>query len=310
MQFIADLERNDDGGLQIMYGIDGRRDLTETLRRGPVRLRRRQPGPDRQRRVRPAPERRVRRRARLGAAAHPPQPAAAAAAVAADPGAGRVRDGGLAQPGSGHLGGARQAAALRLLEADVLGGDGPRRQARGRSAARASWPPSGAQIAAEIKADILEHGVDKRGVLVQHYDTESLDASTLLAAIFGFLPGDRRADARERARDRRRADRARVRAALPDRRDRRRAVGQGGDVRDLLVLARLGAGDHRRDAARSRPDDAAGQGRLAAGCCTPRSSTSTPAGIWGTSRRRSRTSRWSRPRAGSSSPNVYEELGA
>ena len=32
MQFIADLERNDDGGLQIMYGIDGRRDLTETLR--------------------------------------------------------------------------------------------------------------------------------------------------------------------------------------------------------------------------------------------------------------------------------------
>src|SRR6185437_675372 len=32
MQFIADLERNEDGGLQIMYGIDGRRDLTETLR--------------------------------------------------------------------------------------------------------------------------------------------------------------------------------------------------------------------------------------------------------------------------------------
>ena len=32
MQFIADLERNEDGALQIMYGIDGRRDLTETLR--------------------------------------------------------------------------------------------------------------------------------------------------------------------------------------------------------------------------------------------------------------------------------------
>ncbi len=91
MQFIADLERNDDGGLQIMYGIDGRRDLTETLRQGALGLRRRPPGPDRQRRLRPAPERRVRRRARLGAAAHPPQPAAAAAAVAADPGAGRVR---------------------------------------------------------------------------------------------------------------------------------------------------------------------------------------------------------------------------
>ncbi len=32
MQFVADLEPNDDGGLQIMYGIDGRRDLTESTR--------------------------------------------------------------------------------------------------------------------------------------------------------------------------------------------------------------------------------------------------------------------------------------
>jgi GH15 family glucan-1,4-alpha-glucosidase len=43
--------------------------------------------------------------------------------------------------------------------------------------------------AAEIKEDILEHGV-RDGVLRQHYDTDALDASTLLAAIFGFLPGD------------------------------------------------------------------------------------------------------------------------
>jgi GH15 family glucan-1,4-alpha-glucosidase len=42
----------------------------------------------------------------------------------------------------------------------------------------------------EIRADILEHGLSKRGVLRQHYDTDSLDASVLLAAIFGFLPGD------------------------------------------------------------------------------------------------------------------------
>ena len=32
MQFIGDLEANEDGGLQIMYGIDGRRDLTESTR--------------------------------------------------------------------------------------------------------------------------------------------------------------------------------------------------------------------------------------------------------------------------------------
>ena len=32
IQFVADLEANQDGSLQIMYGIDGRRDLTETTR--------------------------------------------------------------------------------------------------------------------------------------------------------------------------------------------------------------------------------------------------------------------------------------
>ncbi|HSY97404.1 MAG TPA: glycoside hydrolase family 15 protein, partial [Steroidobacteraceae bacterium] len=46
------------------------------------------------------------------------------------------------------------------------------------------------QGAEAIKADILERGVDRRGVLRQHYDTDALDASALLAAIFGFLPGD------------------------------------------------------------------------------------------------------------------------
>jgi GH15 family glucan-1,4-alpha-glucosidase len=43
--------------------------------------------------------------------------------------------------------------------------------------------------AEEIREDILKHGV-KKGVLRQHYETEALDASTLLAAIFGFLPGN------------------------------------------------------------------------------------------------------------------------
>jgi GH15 family glucan-1,4-alpha-glucosidase len=32
MQFMAELECNDDGGLQVVYGIDGRRDLTESVR--------------------------------------------------------------------------------------------------------------------------------------------------------------------------------------------------------------------------------------------------------------------------------------
>ncbi len=40
-----------------------------------------------------------------------------------------------------------------------------------------------------IKDDILTHGVSDRGVLRQHYDTDELDASTLLAALVRFLPG-------------------------------------------------------------------------------------------------------------------------
>jgi GH15 family glucan-1,4-alpha-glucosidase len=57
---------------------------------------------------------------------------------------------------------------------------------RGDTDLQATWGAT----ADEIKADILKHGVDGRGVLRQHYDTDALDASTLLAAIFGFLPGD------------------------------------------------------------------------------------------------------------------------
>jgi GH15 family glucan-1,4-alpha-glucosidase len=55
---------------------------------------------------------------------------------------------------------------------------------RGDSELQAGWRAT----ADEIRADILEHGV-RDGVLRQHYDTDALDASTLLAAIFDFLPG-------------------------------------------------------------------------------------------------------------------------
>ena len=57
---------------------------------------------------------------------------------------------------------------------------------RGDSELQARWQ----EVADEIKADILEHGVSDAGVLRQHYETDSLDASVLLAALAGFLPGD------------------------------------------------------------------------------------------------------------------------
>jgi GH15 family glucan-1,4-alpha-glucosidase len=44
--------------------------------------------------------------------------------------------------------------------------------------------------AAEIHADICEHGVDERGVFVQHYDTDALDASLLMLPLVRFLPTD------------------------------------------------------------------------------------------------------------------------
>jgi GH15 family glucan-1,4-alpha-glucosidase len=42
--------------------------------------------------------------------------------------------------------------------------------------------------AEEIHADICEHGVDGRGVFVQHYDTTALDAAVLLMPLLKFLP--------------------------------------------------------------------------------------------------------------------------
>ena len=131
MQFVADLEPNADGALQIMYGIDGRRDLTESTRddlsgyagASPVRI-----GngafDQRQNDVFGAALDSIllhtRRSQRLPRRLWPIVQAQAECATER-----------LAQARPGHLGGARQAPALRLLEAHVLGGDGPRRQARG-----------------------------------------------------------------------------------------------------------------------------------------------------------------------------------
>jgi GH15 family glucan-1,4-alpha-glucosidase len=44
------------------------------------------------------------------------------------------------------------------------------------------------EIADEIQADILANGVSERGVLRQHYETDALDASNLLAPLVRFLP--------------------------------------------------------------------------------------------------------------------------
>jgi GH15 family glucan-1,4-alpha-glucosidase len=44
--------------------------------------------------------------------------------------------------------------------------------------------------AEEIHTDVCANAVDDRGVFVQHYDTDALDAAVLLLPLFRFLPAD------------------------------------------------------------------------------------------------------------------------
>ena len=289
MQFVADLEPNEDGSLQIMYGIDGRRDLTESTRDDLTGYAGARPGADRQRRLRPAPERRLRRGARLDPAAHAAQPAAAAAAVADRGDAGRVRDEGLAQPDQGiweargkpqHYVSSKlmcwvaldRAAKLAEIRGDAeLAGDVARRPPR-RSGPTSSPTASRGRRAAPALRDRRARRLDAAGgdLRLPAAATTSACAQAVLAIA-------------------ERPDRERLRAALPDGRDRRRPVRQGGHVPDLLVLARLGARDRRRAAAGARPDGAAAARSPRRSASTPRSSTPTPAATWATSRRRSPT---------------------
>jgi GH15 family glucan-1,4-alpha-glucosidase len=189
MQYIADLERNEDGALQIMYGIDGRRDLTETLREElsgyagarPVRI-----GngafAQRQNDVYGAALDSVllqtRRSQRLPQRLWPLVQSQAECATAVW----RQPDQGIWEA----RGEPRHYVSSKLMCWVALDRAAKLADIRGDRRLQQRW----AQSAETIKADILEHGVDRRGVLRQHYDTDALDASALLAAIFGFLPGD------------------------------------------------------------------------------------------------------------------------
>jgi GH15 family glucan-1,4-alpha-glucosidase len=189
MQFVADLEPNEDGGLQIMYGIDGRRDLTESTRDElsgyagayPVRIGN---GAFDQRQndvfgaVLDSILVHTRRSERLPRRLWPIVQAQAECAtnVWKNPDQGIWEARGAPQ----HYVSSKLMCWVALDRAAELA------DIAGDRALQEKWHA----IAEEIRADILEHGVDARGVLRQHYATDSLDASTLLAAVFGFLPPD------------------------------------------------------------------------------------------------------------------------
>jgi GH15 family glucan-1,4-alpha-glucosidase len=188
MQFVADLETNSDGSLQIMYGIDGRRDLTEQtidtmsgyegakpVRTGNGAFDQRQN--DVFGAVLDAVLLQTRRSGRLPGRLWPLIRAQAdcASAVWRNPDQGIWEARGKPQ----HYVSSKVMTWVALDRAAKLA------EIRGDAALAGQW----AATAEEIKAEILEKGVTADGVLRQHYDTDALDASALLAGIFGFLPG-------------------------------------------------------------------------------------------------------------------------
>jgi alpha,alpha-trehalase len=189
IQFIADLEPNEDGGMQIMYGIDGRRDLTESTRDDlsgyagarPVRVGN---GAFDQRQndvygaVLDSILLHTRRSERLPRRIWPVVEAQAncASTVWGNPDQGIWEARGAPQ----HYVSSKLMCWVAMDRAAKLAA------VRGLPDLETEWR----KTAEEIKADILEHGLRKDGVLRQHYETDALDASTLLAALFGFLPGD------------------------------------------------------------------------------------------------------------------------
>ncbi|HST16812.1 MAG TPA: glycoside hydrolase family 15 protein [Gaiellaceae bacterium] len=188
MQFVADVEPTEDGSLQIMYGIDGRRDLTETTRDDlsgyagarPVRIGN---GAYNQRQndvfgaVLDSILLHTRRSSRLPRRLWPivQSQAECATKVWQEPDQGIWEARGAPQ----HYVSSKLMCWVALDRAAQLA------EIAGEPARAEEWRAT----ADEIRADILEHGVTADGVLKQHYDTDALDASVLLAAIFDFLPG-------------------------------------------------------------------------------------------------------------------------
>ena len=188
MQFVADLEPTEDGSLQIMYGIDGHRELPESTRdelsgyagARPVRIGN---GAFDQRQndvfgaVLDSILLHSRKSERLPRRLWPivQSQAECATQVWKKPDQGIWEARGKPQ----------QYVSSKLMCWVALDRAAKLAGIRGDAELEATWTAT----AKEIRTDVLEHGI-RDGVLRQHYDTDSLDASTLLAANFGFLPPD------------------------------------------------------------------------------------------------------------------------
>ncbi len=195
MQYVADLKRNDDGGLQIMYGIGGERDLTEHElehlngyeEARPVRIGN---GAFDQRQhdvygaVLDSVYLHTKMSGRLPQRLWPVLEAQVECAINV-----------WTEPDQGiwEARGAPQHYVSSKLMCWVALDRGARlAEIRGEPELAVRWQ----KVADEIHADICARGVDDRGVFCQHYGTKALDASVLLMPLVRFLPKE---DPRTRA---------------------------------------------------------------------------------------------------------------
>jgi GH15 family glucan-1,4-alpha-glucosidase len=189
MQFVVDLDRNEDGSLQIMYGIGGERDLTElTLDhlRGydhsrPVRIGN---GAYNQRQndvygaVVDSVYLHTKRRNHMPHDLWPLVQAQVecAAQIWENP------DQGIWEA----RGEPKHYTSSKLMCWVAMDRGARLAEIYGDPELALRWQT----IADEIRNEIETRGVDERGVFTQHYDTDALDASLLLMPIVRFLPAD------------------------------------------------------------------------------------------------------------------------
>jgi len=189
MEYLADLQRNKDGSLQIMYGIGGERNLRETTLRHlkgyqgsrPVR---KGNGAYNQRQndcfgaVLDSVYLHTKRHDHIRARLWP---------VLCDQVASAWRVWRRPDQGIWEARGApRHYVSSKLMCWVALDRGARLAELRGEPELANRWQ-SGAET---IREDILKRGVDDRGVFVQHYGTTALDASNLLIPIVRFLPSD------------------------------------------------------------------------------------------------------------------------
>jgi alpha,alpha-trehalase len=189
VQYLADMERNEDGSLQIMYGIKGQKDLVESTLdhlKGyegarPVRIGN---GAYNQRQndvygaVMDSVYLHSKKRDHIPERLWPvlKDQVECASRVWCEP------DQGIWEA----RGEPRHYVSSKLMCWVAMDRGARLAERRGDEEQAEAWEA----IADEIRDDLLEKGVDKRGVFRQHYDTDALDASTLLVPLLRFLAPD------------------------------------------------------------------------------------------------------------------------